>query len=182
MSRSTSSRRSQGGQGRTTRPAAGGRSIRTSSLVILVGVVFVVALLMVGSLVGFIHRPDPAVKAGPMYFTLAFTTGATLLMLFLALNASFFRVMSPQRTPSVQLVMWAMGGTGIVTGLLTVGKAASPVVMRFLLATIAYAFITIQQSRLARARRTAPAGQPDQPAARAQQRPRSRQRRGGRKH
>ena len=58
------------------------------------GVVCVVALLMVVSLVGFVLKPDPAVKAGPMYVTLALTTGAALLMLVMALNASFLPFIS----------------------------------------------------------------------------------------
>lgn len=183
MGRSKSGKRSPGGRslGRTAPPAAG-RSVHTTSLLILVGVVFVVALLMVISLVGFIYKPDPAVKAGPMYFTLAMTTGAMVLMSLLALNASFLTIMSPARTPNVQLVMWVMAGTGIVTGLLTVGKPVSGIVMRLLLAGIAFTFITIQQSRLTRARKAALAGQPGKPAARVETHSRSRQRRGGRKH
>jgi hypothetical protein len=155
--------------------------MRTSSLLLLVCVVFIVALLMVVSLVEFVLKPDPAVRAGPMYVTLTLTTGAALLMLIMALNASFLPFMSRERAPNVHLVMWAMGVTGIVTGLLTLGRAAGPFVTRLVLGGIAFGFITIQSTRLARARETAPAGPPAPPAARARPRTSSRQRRGGRK-
>ena len=183
MSRSRSNERQPAGQGpgRTSPPTTGARSIRTVSLLILVGVVFIVALLMVVSLVGFVLRPDPAVKAGPMYLTLALTAGAALLMFFAALNASFLPFMSRQRARDVQLVMWAMGVTGIVTGLLTVGRVASPFVTRLVLGSIAFMFITMQDARLTRARAAATAGQAGPPAPQAQPRPRSRQRRAGRK-
>jgi hypothetical protein len=192
MSRSRSNKRQPAGQGRgwESRPTTGARSIRSGSLLLLVGVVFIVALLMVVSLVGFVVKPDPAVKAGPMYVTLTLTTGAALLMLAMAVNASFLPFVSRARAPNVYLVMWAMGITGIVTGLLTLGRAASPFVTRLVLAGIALMFITMQNARLARARAAAPAGQADPPAPqahshgptpRAQPRPRSRQRRGGRK-
>ena len=97
MSSSTSDKRRPAGQGRgqTSPPRPGARWIRSGILLALVGVVFVVALLMVVSLVGFVLDPDPAVRAAPMYVTLALTTGAALLMLFLALNASFLPFVSP---------------------------------------------------------------------------------------
>ena len=155
--------------------------MRTGTLLLLVCVVFIVALLMVFSLVGFVLKPDPAVKAGPMYVTLTLTTGAALLMLILALNASFLPSMSRQRARDMQLVMGAMGVTGIVTGLLTVGAAASPFVMRLVVGSIAFMFITVQNARLARAHAAAPAGQAGPPAPQARPRPRSRQRRAGRK-
>ena len=183
MSRSRSNERQPAGQdsGWASRPTTGARAIRSGSLLILVGVVFIVALLMVVSLVEFVLEPDPAVKAGPMYVTLALITGAALLMLFLALNASFLPFMSRERTRNVSLVMWVMGVTGIVTGLLTVGREASPFVTRLVLGSIAFTFITVQNARLARARAAAPAGRAGPPAPQAQPRPRSRQRRGGRK-
>jgi len=183
MSRSRSNKRQPAGQGpgRTSRPTTGARSIPTGSLLLLLCVVFIVALLMVASLVGFVLKPDPAVKAGPMYVTLTLTTGAALLMLIMALNASFLPFISRERAPNVSLVMWAMGVTGIVTGLLTVGREASPFVMRLVVGSIAFMFITVQNARLARARAAAPAGQAGSPAPQAQPRPRSRQRRGGRK-
>jgi len=183
MSRSRSNKRQPAGQGpgRTSRPQTGARSIRTGSLLLLLCVVFIVALLMVVSLVGFVLKPDPAVKAGPMYVTLTLTTGAALLMLILALNASFLPFMSRERARNLQLVMWVMGVTGIVTGLLTVGREASPFLTRLVLGSIAFMFITVQNARLARARAAAPAGQAGPPAPQAQLRPRSRQRRGGRK-
>ena len=169
------------GLGRAPRPAVGGRSIRNTSLLLLVGVVFIVALLMVVSLAGFVLKPDPAVKAGPMYVTLALTTGATLLMLILALNASFLPVISHARERDLQLVMWAMGVTGVVTGLLTVGDAARPAAMRFVLGAIAFVFITVQHSRLARARGAGTQGQTPTPARQQQAHSGGRQRRGGRK-
>jgi hypothetical protein len=184
MSRNKSNKRRTRGQGpgRTSRPRTGARSIRAGSLLMLLCVVFIVALLMVVSLVGFVLKPDPAVKAGPMYVTLALTTGAALLMLIMALNASFLPIVSRERVRDVHLVMWAMAGTGIVTGLLTVGREASPFVTRLVLGSIAFMFITLQDARLARARAraAAPAGQAKPPAPQAQ-RPRGRKRRGGRK-
>jgi len=183
MSRSRSNKPQPAGQGpgRTSRPQTGAPSIRTVSLLLLVGVVFIVALMMVVSLVGFVLKPDPAVKAGPMYVTLTLTTGAALLMLFAALNASFLPFMSRQRARDVQLVMWAMGVTGVVTGVLTLGGAVSSFVMRFVLASVAFMFIAVQNARLARARAAAPARQAGPPASQARPHPRSRQRRAGRK-
>jgi len=183
MSRSRSNNGQPAGQGsgRTSRPRTDAPSIRTVSLLLLVGVVFVVAVLMVISAVGFVLDPDPAVKAGPMYVTLTLTTGAALLMLFVALNMSFLPFMSRQRARDVQLVMWAMGVTGIVTGVLTLGGEVSFVVTRLILGSVAFMFITLQNARLTRARAAAPGGQADPPASQAQPRARSRQRRAGRK-
>jgi hypothetical protein len=183
MSQSSSNKRQPAGQGpgQASRPKPGAPAIRSISLLILVGVVCVVALLMVFSLVSFVLEPDPAVEAGPMYVTLALTTGAALLMLFAALNASFLPFMPPQRARDVQLVMWAMGITGMVTGLLTLGGAVSSVVMRLVIASIAFMFITLQNARLVKARKAAPARQASAPAAQAQPHARSQQRRGGRK-
>jgi hypothetical protein len=158
------------------------RSIRTGTLFLLVLVVAVVALMMVYSLLAFVVRPDPAVKAGPMYVTLILTTIAALLMFVLALNSSYLRLMSRTQVPNVQLVMWATGITGIVTGLLTLGRDASPIVMRLVVAGVASAFITVQDARLARARAAAPRPAADGAASARSSRPRGRQRRGGRKH
>ena len=190
MSRSSSNKRppARWSPARTSPRATGGGAVRTSSLLLLVGVVFIVAVLMVVSLVDFVLKPDPAVRAGPMYVTLVLTTGAALLMLVMALNASFLPFMSRERAPSVHLVMWAMGVTGIVTGLLTLGRAASPFVTRLVLAGIAFTFITMQNARLARAqaaqsgqRPAQPADHAAPPAPRPERRSRARQRRGGRK-
>ena len=183
MSASRSNKRQSGGQGPggTSPPPTSARAIRTLSLWILVGVVFVVALLMVISLVEFVLDPDPAVKAGPIYVTLALTTGAALLMLILALNASFVPLMSRQRARDVQLVMLAMGVTGVATGLLTLGGEISFIVTRLVLAGIAFTFIVVQNARLAGARAAARAGQAAPAAPASQPRPRSQQRRGGRK-
>ena len=63
-------------------------------------VVFIVAVLMVVSLVDFVVKPDPAVRAGPMYVTLMLTTGAALLMLVMALNASFLPFVSRSGRPT----------------------------------------------------------------------------------
>ncbi len=183
MTRARSNRRSHdaGGAGRTPPPASG-RSIRTLSLLLLVGVVAIVALLMLVSLLDFILKPDPAVRAGPMYVTLALTTGASLLMLLVALNATYLPVMSRRQVPNFVLVMGAMGVTGVVTGILAIGSAATPYVTRLVLASMAFTFIMIQDARLTKARAAATGRNADPPAPRQQPRPRTRQRRGGRKH
>ena len=183
MSGGGSNKGQSGGRGPRgrSRPTTGARSIRSTSQLLLVGVIFIVAVLMVVSFAGFVARPDPAVKAGPMYVTLTLTTGAALLMLVLAGNATYLPIMSRKRARDLQLVMWSMAVTGIVTGLLTLGGAVSPYVTRLVLGAIAFAFITVQDARLARARAAAPAVQASSPAPRAQPRSRARQRRGGRK-
>ena len=185
MSRSRSNKQQPSGQGPDpmSRPQTGGRAVHTVSLLLLVVVVFIVALLMVRSFVGFVLNPDPAVKAGPMYVTLTLTTGAALLMLLVALNASYLPIMSRQRARDVYLVICAMGVTGIVTGLLTVGGAANPFVPRLVLGTVALLFISLQDARLARARADAAAGLATPPASQPPRPPHppSRQRRGGRK-
>jgi hypothetical protein len=183
MSRSGSNKRQPAGQGpsRAAGTKTGAPAIRRVSLLLLVGVVFIVAVLMVISLVGFVLEPDPAVKAGPMYVTLALTTGAALLMLFTALNASFLPFMSRQRARDVQLVMWAMGITGMVTGLLTLGGEVGFVVTRLILSSVALMFIMLQNARLARRLATAPGRLAGPPASQAQSRARGQQRRGGRK-
>ena len=184
MTRARSNRASHGVKsGGRTSPATSGRSIRTLSLLLLVGVVAIVALLMLVSLFDFILKPDPAVRAGPMYVTLALTTGASLLMLLVALNATYLPVMSRRQVPNFLLVMGAMGVTGVVTGILTIGSAASPYVTRLVLASMAFTFIMIQDARLAKARAAAATDrEADPPAPRRQSRPQTRQRRGGRKH
>lgn len=166
--------RNAGRTGRASPPATGARSIRSLSLFLLVCVVGVVALLMLISLLDFALKPNPAVRAGPMYVTLALITGASLLMLLLSLNGSYLPVMSRRQVPNFQLVMGAMGVTGAVTGLLTLGSAAGPYVTRLVFASLAYTFITVQDARIARARAAAPP-RADRPAP-------PRQRRGGRKH
>jgi hypothetical protein len=183
MGRSGSNKRQQTGRGsgQTSRPTTGAKSIRSLSLLLLVGAVFIVALLMVISLVGFVLKPDPAVKAAPMYVTLILTTGAALLMLLVALNATYLPCLSRQRARDVNLVMSAMGITGIVTGLLTVGQATTPFVMRLVVGSIAFMFITVQNARLAGVRAAAPTSRATAPAAQPQSRPRNRQRRAGRK-
>jgi len=75
--------------------------MRTTSLLILVLVDFIVALLMVASFVGFVLKPDPTVRATPMLVTLTLTTGAALLMFTMALNASFLPFVSRQRAVNV---------------------------------------------------------------------------------
>jgi len=176
-----SDRRGRGARG-ASRPPTGGGSIRTGSLFFLIVVVGIVALMMTLSLVGSVVKPDPAVRAGPLYVTLALITGASLLMLVLSLNATFLPLMSRRQVPNFQLVMWAMGVTGVVTGLLTLGRTAGPYVTRFVVASLAFAFITIQEARLARAAAAAPARPDDGSAAHPQPHRRSRQRKGGRKH
>ena len=183
MSRSMSNKRQPAGQGPglTSRPTTGARTIRSGSLLLLVGVVLIVAVMMVVSLVGFVLEPDPAVRAGPMYVTLALTTGAALLMLLMALNASFLPLLSRQRSRDVQLVMTVMGVIGVGTGLLTLGGEVGFVVMRLALGAVAFMFIMLQNARLTRARTAAPAGRAQPSAPRAQSHPRNRQRRAGRK-
>jgi hypothetical protein len=165
--------------------------IQGGSLFMLVGVVFVVSLRSVAKLIGFVHKPDPAVRAGPMYVTLALTTGALLLMLLMALNASYLPIIDRRRTPGLFLVTAAMGLTGAVTGLLTLGRDAMSMVIYLALGTLAFIFIIVRDTRLTRARAGAAAGQsgdtdaarrsnPPEPRPR-QAYPRSRQRRGGRR-
>lgn len=159
--------------------------MRTFTLFMLVGIDVIVAVLMIGSSALFVLRPDPAVKAGPMYVTLALTTIASVLMAYLAVNATFLPMLTRMQRANVSLVMWAMGATGIVTGMLTLGGAVSSVAMRLLVGSLAYIFITVQHSRIERARAAAaaaPAGGPAPQAAQAKPAaPKSRQRRGGRK-
>jgi hypothetical protein len=140
-----------------------------------------VALLMLVSLFDFILKPNPAVRAGPMYVTLALTTGASLLMLLVALNATYLPVMSRRQVPNFLLVMGAMGVTGVVTGLLTLGSAAGSYVERLVVATMAFTFIMIQDARLAKARAAALARRNEPPTASPQPRSAARQRRGRRK-
>jgi hypothetical protein len=137
-----------------------------------------VAITMVGTFFGFVFAPDPGVKAGPMYVTLALTTGAVFLMFLLALNASFLPFISAQRARDVRLVTWTMAGTGLATGILTMGTAVQSIVTRMFIAGLAFAFIRIQEVRIERARRAVDAG----PAAPPQGRPhpKGRQKRGGR--
>jgi hypothetical protein len=195
MSRNDSKKR------QTPRPGPGGTaspprrangSIRSGTLVLLVGVVIVVALLSVVSTARFVADPTPGVRTGPMYVTLALTTTAAMLMAVMALNASFLPIMNARRAANVHLVMWSMGLTGVVTGILTVGSAAGPVVTRLVLGGLAFVFIAAQNSRLTRARARGQAGLPAAPAGRtpggrapaSRQAPAhatSRQRRGGRK-
>ncbi len=116
-----------------------------------------------------------------MYVTLVLTTGAALLMLFLALNASFLPLVSPQRARDMRLVMWSMGVTGVVTGVLTVGQAVQSIATYLFVGSIAFIFIRVQEARLDRARRMPPqerAGPADQKTTGHH---RNRQRRGGRK-
>ena len=93
MSRSDPNKRQSArpGAGRMPPSRLGAGSIRTGTLVLLVGVVLFMALLMVISTVQFVSDPAPGVRAGPMYVTLALSTGAALLMVIMALNASFLR-------------------------------------------------------------------------------------------
>jgi uncharacterized RDD family membrane protein YckC len=161
--------------------------MRSGTLLLLVITVGVVASTMVVSFVLFVARPDPAVKAGPMYVTFTLTTASLLLMLVLALNASFLPIMTRRRAADLSLMMWGMGITGVLTGMLTLGGAVSTIVMRFVVGCIAFTFIAIQNARLARAHAAAAAAAPatagraPAPAPQAQAEPRSRQRRGGRK-
>ena len=178
------------GVGRTSARGSG-RLVQSGSLLMLVGVVFVAALRSVAKLIGFVFKPDPAVRAGPMYVTLALTTGALLLMLLMALNASYVPIIARRRTPDVLLVTAAMGLTGAVTGLLTLGRDAMSMVIYLVLGALAFMFIVVRDARLVRARADAAAAPlggadgaplPSSPESRPRQaNPRSRQRRGGRR-
>ena len=130
----------------------------------------VIATSMVVTFFSFLFVPDPDVKAGPMYVTLALTTGAALLMFFLGLNATFMPFLSRQRTRDVRLIMWTMAATGAMTGMLTLGGAVQSVVARLFVAALAFCFIWLQEIRLERARSSAVAGVPaDSPNAASSQ-------------
>jgi hypothetical protein len=173
----------------TSSPAPAARLTRSVSLFLLTLVVLVVAVMMLSSLVGFVLEPDPDVRAGPMYVTLALITGATLLMAALTLNATYRPFLSRRRVNDMSLVMWSMLVTGLVTGVLIFGEDVTAYVARAVVAGIAFVFIAMQHSRLERARTAPPAErtdasaeQPSTPAAEGRPPVRSRQRRGGRKH
>ena len=170
-------------RGKPARPSRAGQTTRSGTLLLLVLVDFIVAVMMVYTSADFIADPDPTVRAGPMYVVLALTTGAALLMFFMALNASLLPLVTPASARNVRLVMWTMGATGVITGVLTLGADAEAIVMRLFVAALAFIFIRVQEARLERARTR---GFPEQGAA-AQEtpsapRPKARQRRGGRKH
>jgi hypothetical protein len=165
------------------RPGSGPWTTRSLTLLILVLVDFVVAVMMVFLAGRFVVSPDPAVKAGPMYVVLVLTTGAAVLMFVLALNASFVPLLTPQRARDVRLVMWSMGATGVVTGMLTLGGAVQGIVLRLFVGVLAFVFISVQEARWEKMRRNPP---PQQAAAAGQKKktpqPKARQRRGGKKH
>jgi hypothetical protein len=178
---SSSNKRQAAGRGPGAAPPPGARSTRNVSLFLLVFVDFVVAAMMVVMSASFLIRPDPAVKAGPMYVVLALTTVAALLMFFLALNASFLPFLTPQQARDARLVMWVMGATGIVTGILTVGAEAQGIVTRLFVGSIAFIFIRVQESRLERARTSGPPKQALPAVQKTAPPSKGRQRRGGRK-
>jgi len=163
--------------------------MRTSTLALLVVVDVVVAATMLGSTVRSVVAPDQAVKAGPMHVVLAFMTVSTVLMAFLAVNATFYPMVTRRRVADLSLVMWTAAAVGTVVGILTLGGAVNSLVMRLSVGSIAYAFIWMQASRIEKARAmqasarqsggagtSAPAARPAPPKSK------SRQRRGGRKH
>lgn len=179
---------SKKGRGSNARPVNRENSMRSATLFLLVGADAIVAVTLLGSLFGFLLRPDPAVKAVPMLVTLFLTTAAALLMTLLAVNATYYPVLSRAQRANLSLVMWTMGATGVVTGLLTLGGAVSSIVMRLMVGSLAYFFIAFQRSRIERmraaaaaGRSAAPAGRAPAPASKAQASVKSRQRRGGRK-
>ncbi len=178
---SSSNKRQPAGRGPGAAPPPGAQSARKVSLFLLVGVDFVVAAMMVIMSASFLIKPDPAVKAGPMYVTLALTTVAALLMFFLALNASFLPFLTTKQARDARLVMWVMGATGIVTGILTVGDEAQGIVTRLFVGSIAFIFIRVQESRLERARTSGPPTQAVPAGPKAAPSYKGRQRRGGRK-
>lgn len=167
--------------GEGSRPGASPRAVRNVTLLALVLVEFLTVALLLGKCVSFVVNPDPAVKAGPMYVTLALTTISALLMLALAVNASLFPFVTQAQARDVRLVMVATGATGILTGVLTVGVAVQSVVTILFVGAIAYAFIWVQEARIERAYRSGRSSQPGQPGETTKPRARSRQRRGGRK-
>jgi hypothetical protein len=171
-----------GGPGPAPRPGVAPRSLRKLSLLLLVLVDLIVAVMMVVAFAGFVARPDPTVEAGPMYVVLALTTCAAVLMFFMALNASFLPLVTPQRARDVRLVMWTMAATGIVTGVLTLGEDVQSIVMRLVVGIIAFAFLRVQEARLDRARRSGFPGAVVPAEQRTAPRPKAKQRRGGRKH
>jgi hypothetical protein len=149
---------------RTPHPGGGSRSAANVSLFLLVGVVFIVALLMLVSLIEFAIAPDPAVKTVPMLVTLVLMTGASSFMLALALNASFLPFIPRRRLADLQLMTLAMALTGVVTGLLSLGGAVGPYVARLVLSGVAFVFIMLQDARLRRAREAAAAGRAPAPS------------------
>ncbi len=172
--------------GPTGRPTPAAKTVRSISLLLLVGVVFIVAVSIVISSIGFVLHPDPNVKAGAMYVTLTLSTGCALLMLVMAFNASYFPLISRRRAPDVYLVLAAMGITGVVTGLLTVGNDFTSYATRLVLGAMALTFVIIQNTRLEKAQQSGVFPQAGKPGP--GQRPltgpqptKSRQRRGGRK-
>lgn len=182
-------RSADGGGPLTTRPTPAARSMRTTTLALLVIIDVVVAATMVGSAVRFVLAPDPAVKAVPMYVVLALVTTASLLMALLAVHSTFYPLLRGRQVADITLVMWTMAITGTLTGILTLGGAVNSLVMRLLIGCMAYAFIWMQSSRLAKARKTqaagrqptAPAGKPPAPRL-GRPKAKAKQRRGGRKH
>jgi hypothetical protein len=184
MSSNSNNRQPASGGTKTSQsPEAVPKSIGNFTLMLLVIVDLVVAVMMVVEFAGFIVNPDPALEAVPMYVVLTLTTGAALLMFFMALNASFFPLLTAQRARDVRLVMWTMGATGILTGALAVGGAVQGIVMRLFIGALAFVFIRVQESRLDRARRRGPSEPVVPPADQKRMPPpKARQRRGGRRH
>jgi hypothetical protein len=178
---SSPNKRQPAGPGPGAAPPPGAQSARRVSLFLLVFVDFVVAVMMVVTAVRFVVSPDPAIKAGPMYVVLALTTGAALLMFVMALNASFVPLMTPMHARDVRLVMWTMAATGVVTGMLTLGTAVQGIVVRLFAGVLAFVFITVQEARLDKARRSGQLGAAAPSAQKAATPPKARQRRGGKK-
>ena len=184
-------RPAQGGSPLTTTPSTTAKGMRNTTLLLLVVVVVVVAATMAGSAVRFIMAPDPSVKAGPMYVVLAFMTVSSVLMALLAVNATYYPVLNRRQVNDVSLVMWTMAAVGSVVGILSLGGAVNSLLMRLFVGSMAYVFIWLQASRLAKARAAQAAARTAAPvrssttgAAPRGSRPaaKSRQRRGGRKH
>lgn len=171
-------------------PARSAKSVRTSTLALLVVIDLVIAATMVGSAIRFVLAPDPAVRTGPMYIVLAFMMVASLLMAFLAVNATFYPMVSRRRVSDLSLMMWTTAAVGTVVGILTLGGGVNSLVMRLIVGSMAYAFIWMQASRIEKARAaqaagraTAPArGSAAIPASKPRPGVKNRQRRGGRRH
>ena len=178
-------------------PRRPGDSIRVSSLFLLDITVGVVAFLLLRGFVLFLRVPVHPARYPQLAVALGLMTVGVMLMLLVSLNASFFRVMSRRTAASLSLVAWVAAVSGVVLGVGMGGSTATKYAGYVVVGGLAFVFITTQDARIAKARaRSAPTGQgsPDTPDTQAGSapggqrqrapqppRPRSRQRRGGRK-
>ncbi|HMK92049.1 MAG TPA: hypothetical protein VK576_03540 [Thermoleophilia bacterium] len=178
-------------------PRRPGDSVRVSSLLLLDITVGVVAFLLLRGFLLFVRVPVHPARFPQLAAALGLMTAGVMLMLLLALNASFFRVMTRRTAASLSLVAWVAAVSGVVLGVAMGGSTASKYAGYVVVGGLAFVFISTQDARLAKARaraaaaRQGPSGGPEAPASgarpsgRAQRPPqqprvRSRQRRGGR--